>query len=66
MLLQRTVFQRPSSYFHHYKDLSAEETEATARTIWREINLSNLQENIRPTQGACPPRRPQEPISRRE
>jgi type I pantothenate kinase len=51
MLLRRTIFQRPSSYFHHYKDLSAEEAEATARTIWREINLPNLQENIRPTRG---------------
>lgn len=49
MLLQRTIFQRPSSYFHHYKDLSAEKAEATARIIWREINLPNLQENIRPT-----------------
>ncbi|WP_158743854.1 type I pantothenate kinase [Acidisphaera sp. L21] len=48
-LLQRTAFQRPKSYFHHYKDLSPQEAENVARTIWREINLPNLAGNIRPT-----------------
>ncbi len=49
LLLQRTVFRRPSSYFHHFKDLPEPEARAAARTIWREINLPNLLENIRPT-----------------
>jgi type I pantothenate kinase len=49
MALQRTVFQKPSSYFHHYRDLSAADAEATARNIWRQINLPNLRDNIRPT-----------------
>jgi type I pantothenate kinase len=47
--LQRTVFQNPSSYFHHYKDLSEPEATEVARAIWRDINLVNLRENIAPT-----------------
>jgi len=48
-LLQRTAFQNPSSYFHHYRDLPAETATETARQIWREINLVNLRDNILPT-----------------
>lgn len=48
-LLQRTAFRNPSSYFHHYRDLSPEETTVTAKRIWSEINLVNLRENIQPT-----------------
>jgi len=48
-LLQRTAFQNPSSYFHHYKDLSAADADATARSIWGEINFPNLRDNIQPT-----------------
>jgi type I pantothenate kinase len=47
--LQRTVFQNPRSYFHHYKSLSEAEAIAVARQIWAEINLANLRENILPT-----------------
>lgn len=47
--LQRTVFQNPTSYFHHYKDLSEAEAREVARGIWRDINLANLVENILPT-----------------
>ncbi|MFM1990721.1 MAG: hypothetical protein RJA99_3678 [Pseudomonadota bacterium] len=47
--LQRTVFQNPSSYFHHYKDLDAEQSREVALGIWRDINLVNLQENILPS-----------------
>lgn len=47
--LQATVFQRPRSYFHHYRDLSREEAVAVAQDIWRSINLPNLTKNIRPT-----------------
>lgn len=49
LALQRTVFQRPTSYFHHYKDLTPQESAEVARRIWHEINLPNLVENIRPT-----------------
>ena len=47
--LQRTVFQNPASYFHHYRDLSEDEAREVARGIWRQINLVNLRENIQPT-----------------
>lgn len=46
---QRTAFQNPSSYFHHYKDLPPEEAREVGRRIWSEINEVNLRENILPT-----------------
>jgi len=49
MLLQRTAFQRPTSFFHHFKDLTVAEAEAEGQRIWRDINLPNLEANIRPT-----------------
>ncbi|QIL83754.1 type I pantothenate kinase [Diaphorobacter sp. HDW4A] len=49
--LQRTIFQRESSYFHHYKDLSEGEAIQVARGIWQQINLPNLLDNIAPTRG---------------
>src|SRR3984893_14283564 len=48
-VLQRTVFQRPTSYFHHFKDLRPAEVRKTGREIWRSINLPNLLQNIQPT-----------------
>lgn len=47
--LQRTVFQDPSSYFHHYKDLDADQAREVALGIWRDINRANLRENILPS-----------------
>jgi len=47
--LRETVFQNKASYFHRYASLSEAEAVETANTIWREINLVNLQENIGPT-----------------
>jgi type I pantothenate kinase len=47
--LQRTVFQRETSFFHHYKDLTPEAARDVARAIWRRINLPNLTDNIEPT-----------------
>jgi type I pantothenate kinase len=47
--LRATVFQDPSSYFHRYAALTAEDAEATARRIWQTINLANLRENVLPT-----------------
>jgi type I pantothenate kinase len=49
LLLQRTVFQQPTSYFHHYRDLGPEETRQAGRRIWSSINEVNLRENILPT-----------------
>jgi pantothenate kinase, bacterial type len=49
LLLQRTAFQDPSAHFHRYKDLPPEEARRVALSIWEEINLPNLRENILPT-----------------
>jgi type I pantothenate kinase len=47
--LRQTSFRDPASYFHRYSTLSEEEARATGLSIWREINLVNLRENILPT-----------------
>ena len=49
MGLRTTAFRDPQSYFKNYAGLDDEEAEATARSIWRRINLVNLHENIVPT-----------------
>ena len=49
LMLRETVFRDPSSHFHRYAALSTEEARATARHIWRTINLVNLRENVLPT-----------------
>ncbi len=47
--LRETVFRNQASYFHRYSELREEEAVEVARRIWREINLTNLTENIGPT-----------------
>lgn len=47
--LRETVFRDRNSYFHRYAGLDELEAIATARKIWHEINLPNLEENILPT-----------------
>jgi type I pantothenate kinase len=49
LLLQGTAFQKPQSYFRRYRDLPREEARHLGASIWREINLPNLRENIQPT-----------------
>jgi type I pantothenate kinase len=49
LMLRETVFRDPSSYFHRYAALSADDARETARQIWRSINLVNLRENVLPT-----------------
>jgi len=49
LALRETVFRNPSSYFHRYADLAPGEAVDTARTLWRTINLPNLQQNVLPT-----------------
>lgn len=49
LALRETVFRNPSSYFHRYAMLTPEDAAATARTIWRSINLVNLRQNVLPT-----------------
>jgi type I pantothenate kinase len=49
LLLKRTAFQKPTSYFHHYKDLGDDEAREVGKRIWLAINAVNLRENILPT-----------------
>jgi type I pantothenate kinase len=49
LALRETVFTNPSSYFHRYAALTAEEAVETARRLWRSINLVNLRDNVQPT-----------------
>jgi type I pantothenate kinase len=47
--LRETVFRDPSSYFHRYVRLSQQEAAGMARSIWSDINLPNLRQNVAPT-----------------
>jgi type I pantothenate kinase len=47
--LRETVFRNKDSYFHRYSQLTESEAVQTARSIWEEINLANLRDNIGPT-----------------
>ena len=49
MRLRDTAFRDPRSFFKKYSSLSDQEAEAIARSIWLQINLPNLRENILPT-----------------
>jgi type I pantothenate kinase len=49
LTLRETIFRSEQSYFHRYAALTFDESVATARQIWRDINGRNLVENILPT-----------------
>jgi type I pantothenate kinase len=49
MRLRNTAFRDPRSFFRKFAELDDATAEATARDIWRRINLVNLRENILPT-----------------
>ena len=49
MRLRSTAFRDPRSYFKKFAEITNEEAELTARSIWKRINLRNLHENILPT-----------------
>lgn len=49
LLLQKTAFQNPESFFYRYSSLLHDEACAIANEIWERINLPNLKENILPT-----------------
>lgn len=44
--LKESAFQNEKSYFKNYANLSREEAIAKAQSIWHNINLPNLHENI--------------------
>lgn len=47
--LRETVFRKDHAYFAAFADLTDEEADREARSIWRAINAVNLRENIAPT-----------------
>jgi type I pantothenate kinase len=49
LTLRGTAFRNPKSYFHRYSSLSDQEAVETATSIWTQINLANLHDNILPT-----------------
>lgn len=49
MKLRETAFRDPKSYFQRFSELSEPAAVGTAKTIWQNINLLNLRENILPT-----------------
>lgn len=49
LALKDTAFRDPVSYFNRYARLTDEEATEVALSIWKSINLVNLQENIQPT-----------------
>ena len=49
MQLRDTAFRDPASFFHKYSTISDEEALAFAQSLWSDINLVNLRENILPT-----------------
>ena len=49
MQLRETAFTDPRSFFHRYSQMSENAVSAIAETLWHDINLRNLHENIQPT-----------------
>jgi len=49
LTFRATSFRERQAYFHKYSRLTDFQAEATARSIWSEINSVNLQRNILPT-----------------
>ena len=49
MRLRSTAFRDPGSYFHQYAAMASDEAHRRSLTIWRNINLRNLEEHILPT-----------------
>lgn len=49
--LRETAFKDPLSFFHRFSKLDSEEAKKLAVSIWEQINLPNLQDNILPTRG---------------
>ncbi len=49
LLLKETSFTNDSSYFRAYSHLNEEKAIEKAKSIWKDINLKNLHQNIGPT-----------------
>lgn len=51
VLLRETALRDPESYFHFLTEYTEDATREFGRTIWQQVNLVNLRENIAPTKG---------------
>jgi len=49
LALRDTAFTDPKSYFNFLTRSTEDETRSFGRSVWREINLANLRENIAPS-----------------
>ncbi len=49
MLLKKTAFRNPRSYFHRFAEMPDEQAKAFAVDIWERVNLVNLVRNVAPT-----------------
>jgi type I pantothenate kinase len=49
MRLRSTAFRDPGSYFHKFAAMDPDEAHRRALSLWRTINLRNLEEHILPT-----------------
>lgn len=49
LLLQRTAFQNPASYFHHMAHVPLDRASDFAMELWKRINGPNLRDNILPS-----------------
>jgi type I pantothenate kinase len=49
MRLRETAFRDPQSFFHRYAALSQDAARSIGESLWNNINLKNLRENILPT-----------------
>jgi type I pantothenate kinase len=49
MNLRQTAFRNPESFFHRYAAIGEEAARAIAESLWENINLKNLRQNILPT-----------------
>lgn len=47
--LRGTAFRDPGAYFHKYAAMAPDEVRRVALSLWRDINLKNLEQNILPT-----------------
>ena len=49
MRLRETAFRNPESFFNRYASIKEDEARAKAESLWANINLRNLKQNILPT-----------------
>ena len=49
LLLKKTAFRNPRSFFHNFAEMSDTDARAFATDVWERVNLVNLVSNVAPT-----------------